>query len=218
MSTPMWKKMDAVEAPPWHLLPEDLQVCYFARDYVSHGGFKASEANGLITNLKKPISTRGTNQWYYKEQAITKFATELADWLGSGDDEFHIAQIPSSKRRDDPEYDPRLDMVLQRFCVRCPKAKFANPIDRKVTKQAAHVSDSRPSIEQIQESLEWKGLQTPPDAILLIDDVITTGASFRACKRLFAENAPGVQVFGIFWARTVWPEPSLEVDLSGLGL
>ena len=42
-----------------------------------------------------------------------------------------------------------------------------------------------------------------PTHIAVVDDVITSGAHFRAAKDLLAERFPEAQIIGIFWARAV---------------
>lgn len=212
----MWKSMDAVEGPPCFLRDVDLKSCVYARDYISRGGFKASEANGLVSNLKKGIATKGTSQWYWKERAVEQFASELLSLFGTSPQPFHLVPIPSSKRRDDPEYDPRLDMVVRQVCSRRPAVLSSCPITRVSSRIAAHLSSSRPTIDEIYGSLEWAGVETPPCNVVLVDDVITTGASFRACERLILENAPECDVYGVFWARTVWPDHSVDIDFESI--
>jgi predicted amidophosphoribosyltransferase len=41
----------------------------------------------------------------------------------------------------------------------------------------------------------------PPVALGLFDDVLSTGAHFRAAKELLARRFPGVEVRGYFFAR-----------------
>jgi hypothetical protein len=202
----MWKKLDQVENPPARLDASD--VCFYARDYASGRNFEYSEANNLIINFKKSVSTRGTAQWYYKERAIKRFAQELASLLGSTSAELFVAPIPPSKRRDDPAYDPRLDMVLEQVTHQCNNVTVTNTIVRTVSKTPAHQSGSyRPSVDEVYESLDWnESLPERAKLMVLVDDVITAGTSFKACQKLVYQNAPQINVIGVFWARTVWPE------------
>ncbi|WP_291174423.1 hypothetical protein [Gimesia sp.] len=207
----MWKQLDQVENRPVRLTDDD--ECFCARDYASGKDYSYSEANSLIKNFKKPVSTRNTNQWYWKERAIKQFANELAGWLGTLEEEFSIAAIPPSKRRDDAEYDPRLDMVLDQFAGLCPHAKVVRPIERTINRTPAHLSGgNRPSVEDVYESLTWEGLVVPPTTLILIDDIITAGTSFKACKRLALHNNIQLEVYGVFWARTIWIDDPLQVS------
>ena len=40
--------------------------------------------------------------------------------------------------------------------------------------------------------------------IAIVDDVITTGAHFKACQELILEQYPHAAIYGIFLAKTVW--------------
>jgi hypothetical protein len=213
MSGHMWKKLEleVVENPPNRI--EATDSCYYARDYASGKNYTYSQANDLIHNFKKPVSTKGTPQWQYKLKAIETFAQELASWLKAIEFDFFVTAIPTSKHRNDPEYDPRFDLMLARLAVLCPRAKVVHPIIRTVSKVAAHLSGSnRPNVQEVYESLSWVNvLTTPPTILLLIDDVITAGTSFKACQQLITENAPNVNLHGVFWARTVWLDDPLSL-------
>jgi len=216
MTSPMWKQLDQVENRPARLTPKDR--CFYARDYASGKDYSYSEANSLIKNFKKSVSKRGTSEWHYKEQAIKQFANELFTWLGDLDEEFFIAAIPPSKRRDDPEFDSRLDTMLTEFERQCQKAHVVRPVERATSMLPAHISGShRPTVEEAYESLSWTPLSPPPTTLVLVDDVITAGTTYKACQRLIEENAPELKVYGVFWARTIWPDDpfaNVEVDLS----
>jgi len=47
--------------------------------------------------------------------------------------------------------------------------------------------------------------------IILLDDVLVTGATFVACRRILLNRFPNVTVFGVFVARRV-PERTLPED------
>ena len=173
----MWKTFEMVESPPHYLLPSD--VCYYAREYVSKGDFKASKTNNLIKNFKIDVSHRAEKRWYYKEQAAQQFASELAVLLDIKGDVF-IAAIPSSKRRDADDHDPRFDMMFQTLRSLRKNVHIIRPIGRRVSCQSVHSQDERPSIAARRDSLEWLGVPNNIPHIVFIDDVITTGATFKA--------------------------------------
>ena len=58
----LWKKFDILDLCERARLAVD-DDCYYARDYISHGGYGASDGNNLVSNFKKPVSKKGTNQW-----------------------------------------------------------------------------------------------------------------------------------------------------------
>jgi predicted amidophosphoribosyltransferase len=43
----------------------------------------------------------------------------------------------------------------------------------------------------------------PPQAIAIFDDVITTGASFKAAQEILQKEFPKIPIIGIFIARNV---------------
>jgi hypothetical protein len=206
-----WKKIDVVEAAPIYLDGSD--NCYYAREYISNGGFKASETNQLISNFKKPVTARGTGQWQYKEAAIRQFAKELLEVLP---DDAIIAQIPSSKCKTDPAYDSRVIDGLRLVMKRKPSIRLVEPIEAVASTQAAHLGGTRNPLT-IYNNLRWSGgLPDNANHIIFVDDVITTGAHYKACKRIVLENHTNIQVVGVNWARTVWPseaDPAMSTPL-----
>jgi len=202
----LWKRLDVSQDVPAFILQED--EVYYAREYISKGGYKASEANQLIMNLKKPVNRRGQRDWYYKEQAIDRFARELAAALKDGT---VIAAIPSSKCRTDPEYDSRLEDTLSAGKRNKPSLIVEQPIVVNATSVAVHAGGSRRP-DEIYSNLVWKGFSHEVHQVLLIDDVLTTGSHFRACKRIILEHCPAAKVAGVFWAKTVWPDPETSAS------
>lgn len=204
--------MDVVENPPAHLSEEDRTKCFYARDYASGMGYSYGDDNSIISNFKKPMSKKDLPEWRYKLKAIEQFSNELYEWLKDIKDTIHVCPMPCSKIKPHSEYDPRVEVAVKRFAERCDNAQYATPIIRAKTMRQAHASGSdRPSIQEIYDSLEWVGFTgSSPELILLVDDVITAGASFKACQRLFNEHVPDVPVWGAFWAKTVWPNKIVE--------
>jgi predicted amidophosphoribosyltransferase len=199
---PLWKKFDqAAETFPVRLEPTD--VCYYAREYISGVGYKGSECNQLISNFKKPTAKRANHyEWQHKVNAMRKFAEELARALRDGT---QVACIPTSKCRTDPDYDSRLDDTLRLLGQKRPTLKIVQPFHAIQTLQAAHLGGDR-NIEAFYRNLAWDGGLTG-NLLVLIDDVITTGSHFKACQRKIQEYQPGFKVVGVFWAKTVWPDP-----------
>lgn len=198
---PLWKKIDMMENPPTFLTAAD--ECYYARDYVAGGGFSASEANQLISNLKKSRSTQKTPQWNHKCRAVRQFASELSQLLPVG---VAVSMTPTSKCQTDPEYDPRLDMVLEHLEKLRPDIVNHKLFTRPTSQQAMHKGGPR-SVASVKLALDWIGFSsTAPPFIVLIDDVLTCGTHFCACKEIILNYHPTIQVIGVFWARTTWPE------------
>jgi predicted amidophosphoribosyltransferase len=185
------------------LRPGDL--CLYMREYTAGQGFSYSETNSLINNFKKSPAVRETGQWYWKQRAIERLAAELAaslepGWLAAAT----LVPIPPSKARDDPEYDGRMTDLLRHLAGR-RSCDIRELLVQRTSTAAAHAGTSTRSpsriaaLYDIDESLA----DPPPEAIGLFDDVLTTGAHFKAAQQLLLRRFPGTPIAGIFLARTV---------------
>jgi predicted amidophosphoribosyltransferase len=70
---------------------------------------------------------------------------------------------------------------------------------------AAHLKDAPRSIARLTEcmTVDRPVTEPAPQVIGLIDDVLTTGAHFKAAQVILNEALPGVPIVGIFLARRV---------------
>lgn len=201
MAKVLWTQIDTeIEGKPYHLAAGD--VCFFTREYVSSGGYAASETNQLVSNFKKDPSRRSkTKEWYWKEKAAEKFAYELSLVLF---EDAVIATIPTSKPRGHPAYDDRFEMMLTALRRLRKDIRVEEPVIRTQECQCLHHGAKR-SIREVSKTLAWNGLRAPTSELVLIDDVITCGTSFKACEAIILQNVPHMEIGGLFWARTVWP-------------
>ena len=111
--------------------------------------------------------------------------------------------IPPSKLPAEPEYDDRMLRI----------ARLISPVGTReliratVTRMARHSADVKRDPQQLRATLQIDEAQTAPlpTHIFLIDDVITTGCSFRVCKQMLVERFPGVEITGMFVARRALP-------------
>ncbi len=196
-----WKKIDLVEDFPAFLEPDD--ACYYAREYISGAGWQASVTNSLIFNLKKDVSRRGTPEWRHKENAAYQFAKELNYALP---DNAAVAFIPTSKCESDPQHDPRWAMVADRLLRQNGTIHIEEPIIRSKSYRGLHRGDPR-NIRLISQTLSFRGFSNePPGTLILIDDIITRGTSFTACKNLILEHHGQMRILGCFWARVIRPD------------
>lgn len=199
----LWKMIEAPESIPRYLGSKDR--CLYAMDYTAGGGFQASPANSQIFNLKKAPALRDTDtlQWSYKLQAIRSFARDLLQVFDEGS-RYAIAAIPTSKSTDDAEYDSRLDDVISRVKSHRPDDIIVmNPLVCAKSHKPKHLTGREMTPDEVYSHLGWRGFAKPPSSIILIDDVITHGAHFAACKRMIQENHPHTNVRGVFWAKTI---------------
>lgn len=181
---------------------------YFG-EYCSGQGFGYSPINQMIYNLKKPMERRGQADWFYKERAIQSAAADFAQVLAQGFlDQAVLVAMPPSKARDDPRYDDRMMRMLQAIGAQRPcvvRDLLWQDGSREV---AAHQGD-RPDPGTLAGLLRVdERLCLPaPRAIGVFDDVLVTGSSFKAAKRVLQQRFPGVRVVGLYLARRVFPPP-----------
>lgn len=192
---------DLLRDEHYHLTDED--KCFALREYITGGGYQAGETNQLIFNLKKKNDRRDQPDWKYKERAIRQAGRELreaviAKWLNGA----VLVPAPPSKAKTDPEYDDRMVRVVRVMCEGTG-AELRELLVTKESRDANHLQDRSRDVDRIADNLEIdEALAKPkPTRIALVDDVLTTGAQFRACKRVLLERFPSAVVIGLFIAR-----------------
>jgi len=200
-----------------HYYLDDADDCYFLWEYTARAGFAHSTTNNLILNLKKAMDRRGRPEWYYKEQAIATAGDGLAaairaTWRLNAP---LIVPAPPSKVRSNPQHDDRILQVAQRIGTAL-SLPIAEMLENKADRDPQHATAQRRNIQALTENLQYRAasLATPPTGILLIDDVLTTGATFTACKSVLQRNLPGMPIWGVFVARRV---PEAEPDEADYG-
>jgi hypothetical protein len=210
-------KIDGLARPDhWYLTPED--DCYFLGEYTARKGFAFSATNQLILNFKKSLDKRGTSQWRYKDRAIGEAATAFrtavnAEWLNVAT----LIPIPPSKAKTDPLYDDRLVRMLHAIRPQ-PRVDVREVIVQQASMDAAHDQDVRPRPEDIEANYGIdESLRNPaPQVIGLFDDVLTTGAHYRAASNVLKRTYPGVRIIGCFIARRVPEATDIEdFDIEG---
>jgi predicted amidophosphoribosyltransferase len=164
--------------------------------------------NQLIYNFKKePVKKTNSQEWYWKEKAISDVAALL-----ESSDLWHVLKnclwvpMPSSKLKTDENYDDRLMDVLRLLQKKEPKLDIRELLSIKAGRSQAHVPGSkRPSLSEHQENLIFDSSKKSPvpKTIIIFDDVITTGASFKAVKLILQDEYPGISIAGIFVARSI---------------
>ena len=180
-------------------------ACYFLGEYTAGTGFTHSATNDLILNFKKLMDRRDKPEWRYKDQAIQQAAAAFGTALGSEElDLLTFVPIPPSKAKDDPLYDDRMVRMLRAIRPE-PALDVRELVIQKRSTEAVHDTEHRPSPDEIAELYEIDDvLATPaPDVIAIVDDVLTTGAHFRAGKSILSNRFPEIWIVGFFLARRV---------------
>ncbi len=195
--------------------------CYFIGEYTARRGYKFSESNNLIYNLKKNPQLRGTNQWYWKERAIGDAAGMLRavlttdtnrEWLTHAT----LVPIPPSKAIGDPLYDDRMLRVLQKL-GRGLNLDIRELVLQRESMTPAHDTEDRPRPQDIEENyyIHEERCDPVPRGIGIFDDLLTTGSHFKAARSILTRRFPGVPIVGIFLARRV-PRADDPTDATGI--
>ena len=121
--------------------------------------------------------------------------------------------IPPSKGRDDPNYDDRMSQVLQLIRPEQP-IDMRELIVQTESTAAAHDSEDRPGPQAIARNyrIEEELTLPRPVAFIIVDDMLTTGAHFKAAQSLLNERFAALPVFGLFVARRALPKPELPAE------
>lgn len=185
----------------WHLDQND--ECYFFGDYTPRAGYSHSSANQLISNLKKPPQFRNHPAWKHKVLAINRCGAVLAANLNHALVESSIiVPIPPSKPPNHPDYDDRMTKVAQKTLP----FRTASALMTGIARAPLHASDQRRDIDAIYVGLNLNSAALQDaTTVILLDDVLTTGASFRACCRRLADAPQITRIIGVFIARCARP-------------
>jgi hypothetical protein len=194
-----WKRVDEITLSSLpHLKSGD--ICGFAYDYLK-GGFQRGPVNENIINFKKAPDAQGQ---HFRNQAISKFSLDASGLFNceSGKDYF-VTAIPSSKAKNDPGYDNRFEDFFKELKKLCPCIEIVWPVSAKATVPSAHQTTGGRNPQTIMQNYQFDGFGTiTPERLMVFDDVLTTGAHFRAFKDFLINNGYAGQVVGIFWAKT----------------
>lgn len=196
-------KVDSLTRPDHSYLSEG-DHCYFLGEYTARKGYAYSATNNLVQNLKKTVDRRGKPEWRYKRRAIQEVAAALRAALGETIAGLTFVPIPPSKAKDDPLYDDRITRMLRAMGGN-PPPDVREIIYQSESLSAFHDSDNRPSPIDLRRVYRIDdALCTPsPERIAIVDDVLTTGAHFRAVQLTLKEKFPAVDIVGLFVARRV---------------
>ncbi len=201
---PRLTKIDDLARPDHYYLTAD-DDCYFLGEYTARKGYAFSATNQLILNFKKPVSVRGTPQWNYKERAITDVAAQFrtalnGEWL----DVATLVPIPPSKAKTDALYDDRMSRMVRTIRPQ-PALDTRELVVQRANMAPAHGQEARPRPDDIAANyvIEERLRNPAPRTIGLFDDVLTTGAHFRAASNILKAAYPGVRIIGLFIARRV---------------
>lgn len=180
-----------------------VDACYFIGEYTARQGYSYSPTNDLILNFKKSVDRRHRPEWQYKERAMQVVAAAFRFALApEALDHLTFVPIPPSRAIGDPLYDDRLPRMLRAIRPR-PRLDIRELIIQTRSTEAAHGSDTRPRPEEIKAHyrIDEEITKPTPRFVAIVDDLLTTGAHFRAAKSILLARFQNAEILGLFIAR-----------------
>jgi len=194
-----------------HLTAED--NCYYLYEYTSHRDYSFSATNNLISNLKKKPSQADQPHYWYKGQAIGSCASALSaalnpNWLATAT----LVPVPGSKAPGHPEHDDRIERICR--LMRQPPPDVRPLVRQSLSTNASHevAQGERVTVEKLLElyAIDEALVEPAPQALAIVDDVLTAGTHYRAMHTILSDRFPGIPITGLFVARRVFPDDPLD--------
>ena len=121
-----WKKLELEFGnAPINILQVGEKV-FYAREYNAYDTTSGS-TKSTVLNFKKDVSAKGTNQWYYRNQAVDQFADELLNLFNKKS--YHLMAVPGSKPWSHPENNERFQDLFRIVHTRQSNIIIHWPID-----------------------------------------------------------------------------------------
>lgn len=187
--------------------------CFYLGAYDPANDSFKNPIRSIIHNLKK---AKGKKGYKYKLQDIEYLGQQLCRLF---DDEHIVIPAPPSKIKSSPDYDPRLTKILEsahKYAKKNNKyLNFLELILQKENREPKHMNNgARPSFseqknwyyldEDLIDTFE-DHLKKHKSRVVIFDDVLTTGATFKALEFVLKERCPKIKVTGLFIARIIHP-------------
>lgn len=198
-----WTKIDELlRRDHRHLTEQDR--CYFLGKYTAGAGFEYSPINSVISNFKKSMDRKDRpEEWRHKERATLELASSFKRAFGTWTNGFTFVPVPPSRSREDPLYDDRLVRMLGLVQPR-PALDIRDMVTQVVSSDPSHLGGTRdPKAIASLYTVDARLLGPTRPCIAIVDDVLTTGAHYRAMKVVLADYFPGVPILGFFLTRSV---------------
>lgn len=203
----MYNKLTVVDelTRPDHYYLETTDWCAYFGEYTARKGATFSTTNQLITNIKKPVTRKHLPDYAYKIKAIQTIALDFIRIIGAPHNVTFVP-VPPSKSRSHPEYDDRMLQILTIVRAYLPLFDFRELVIQNTSTVAAHHTaegESRPKPCDLSSiySIDSQLAHGVRENIVIFDDVLTTGAHFKAMQHVLSNVFPSANIHGIFIAR-----------------
>ena len=184
-----------------HYFLNEQDTCYFFGEYSSRNGQPFGITSTLIRDLLHPASPAIAAQDTLKDKAMGR----AAKWFRDAFDRDEIAKVtfvplPQSGAGVVTDNDDRMFRILRRMGVGLDIRKLLEMTGSAATSEFGSI---RSGPDVIYENMRVVlGLTEPqPKLIVLVDDLLTTGANYVAAKRRLQQLMADVPVCGFFIAR-----------------
>ena len=187
----------------WYLRRTD--VCRYLGRYAPGKGPDYSATNRLILDFKMAPPRGGRAELPLKEKAIAAVAAALRGALdGSVLERAVFVPVPPSKAKDDDGYDDRLVRMLRAVRPERP-LDLRELIVQRHSVEPSHRRAARLRPWEIEELYRIDEAVAAPQAglVIVVDDLLTSGAHFRAAQQVLWRRFPDIDVAGLFLARRV---------------
>lgn len=144
-------------------------------------------------------------EWRHKGRAIEEAAALFRSSLNDKAREMlTFVPIPPSKAKGDPLYDDRMEQMLRTIWPG-QRIDLRELVIQSASTDAAHDSTSRPRPAELETRyvIDRRLLEPKPQAIAVVDDLITTGAHYVAMRNMLGREFPDTKIVGLFIARRV---------------
>lgn len=169
----------------------------------SSTGGKASEAAALVLDFKGGRREAVGYTTSFLEHAVKRYEVYLRDVRRIR----YVAAIPGHVAASGYL---RLDQVARSLADRFPWLASDGIVERVRDVPKSSTARERPAAAVHAASMRWQGPGlTSDDGVLLIDDVLTSGATFAGAQATLRYTTACRSVVGMFLARTYSSSPSL---------
>ena len=175
--------------------------CYFFLEYSARQGRVFGATNELVCDLLRADGQPGFGPDVRKQRAIRRLAQVFKAALNGGPlRTATFVPLPSARPRKHPAHDDRMHRVLRSIAE---GLDIRDLIELAETRESGDFTGIRAGPDVLYANMRVVPalLEPAPTVILLVGDVLTTGASFVAARRRLTQALPFAPVYGLFAAR-----------------